>query len=221
MLQQCLPFTVLKLSVSCSHHDFNPRCNSTYRLRYWNTLLFTTRFAHDFRSSKNIYYLRYWNSMNVWLSYSGTRLQQHMVCAEGGEATESNSTMRSTYLKYLNEVKEKRSSLSNRAYRIQYWNRVIRNCTPAFLGCNSTYRLRYWNPKSNFGYLDFLELQQPLPFTVLKLVERRRTRYFTICCNSTYRLRYAPQSVGQQRSKATMRSSHPKCLSKAKVKQRW
>ena len=83
-------------------------CNSAYRLRYWNTLLLTTRFAHDFRSSKNIYYLRYWNSMNVWLSYSGTRLQQHMVCAEGGEATESNSTMRSEHLKYLNEVKVKR-----------------------------------------------------------------------------------------------------------------
>ena len=40
-------------------------------------------------------------------------------------------------------------------------------------------------------------------------------------CNSTYRSRYAPQGVGQQRSKATMRSAHRKYLSKAKVKQRW
>ena len=38
--------------------------------------------------------------------------------------------------------------------------------------------------------------------------------------NSTYRLRYAPQGVGQQRSRATMRSTHRKYLSKAKVKRR-
>ena len=40
-------------------------------------------------------------------------------------------------------------------------------------------------------------------------------------CNSTYRLRYAPKGARQQRSKATMRAAHRKCLSKAKVKRRW
>ena len=39
-------------------------------------------------------------------------------------------------------------------------------------------------------------------------------------CNSTYRLRYAPQSVRQQRSKATMRPTHCKYLNEVKVKQR-
>ena len=39
--------------------------------------------------------------------------------------------------------------------------------------------------------------------------------------NYIYRLRYAPKSVRQQRSKATMRSAHLKYLSKVKVKQRW
>ena len=42
----------------------------------------------------------------------------------------------------------------------------------------------------------------------------------TRSCNNTYRLRYAPQSVRQQRSRAMMRSTHRKYLSKAKVKQR-
>ena len=40
-------------------------------------------------------------------------------------------------------------------------------------------------------------------------------------CNNTYLLRYAPKGARQQRSKATMRSAHLKCLSKAKVKRRW
>ena len=53
---------------------------------------------------------------------------------------------------------------------------------------NSTYRLRYWN----------LNVQ---PFSF---------RSWWASCNNTYRLRYVPQSVRQQRSKATMRSAH--CL---------
>ena len=35
-LQQYLPFTVLKLSISTSSKSSFNRCNSTYRLRYWN-----------------------------------------------------------------------------------------------------------------------------------------------------------------------------------------
>ena len=83
--------------------------------------------------------------------------------------------------------------------------------------CNSTYRLRYWNPENNtfkvlqiievatvltvYGIetlqshfrrsLNFFELQQYLPFTVLKRsinVEPAVTNM--IRCNSTYRLRY-------------------------------
>ena len=51
---------------------------------------------------------------------------------------------------------------------------------------NSTYRLRYWN-----------------------IWERRVLAWERdLCCNNTYRLRYEPQSVRQQRSKATMRSTH-------------
>ena len=39
-------------------------------------------------------------------------------------------------------------------------------------------------------------------------------------CNNTYRLRYAPKGARQQRSKATMRSTHLKYLNEEKVKQR-
>ena len=79
--------------------------------------------------------------------------------------------------------------------------------------------------------------QQYLPFTVCaegcetaeeqsddevrtSQVPERSEGKTKVISNSTYRLRYAPQSVRQQRSKATMRSAHRKCLSKAKVKQR-
>ena len=38
VLQQYLPFTVLKLDTSSSQRQFFMSCNSTYRLRYWNIL---------------------------------------------------------------------------------------------------------------------------------------------------------------------------------------
>ena len=52
---------------------------------------------------------------------------------------------------------------------------------------NSTYRLRYWNELKRFI-----------------------STSWRASCNSTYRLWYAPQSVRQQKSEVTMRSTH--CL---------
>ena len=63
-------------------------------------------------------------------------------------------------------------------------------------------------------------LQQHLPFTVLKRNSHICHTETSEGCNSTYRLRYAPQSVRQQRSKATMRPTHCKCLNEVKVKQK-
>ena len=51
-------------------------------------------------------------------------------------------------------------------------------------------------------------------------VPERREGKTKAISNNTYRLRYAPQSVRQQRSKETMRSTHCKYLNKEKVKQR-
>ena len=62
--------------------------------------------------------------------------------------------------------------------------------------------------------------QQPLPFTVLKQAFLFVFVFIDLnSCNSTYYSRYAPKGARQQRSRATMRSAHLKCLSKAKVKQ--
>ena len=59
--------------------------------------------------------------------------------------------------------------------------------------------------------------QRYLPFTVLKRVVFAHPYFcFFKDCNSTYRLRYAPKGARRQRSKATMKSAHLKCLSKAK-----
>ena len=38
MLQQCLPFTVLKLQMAPLVMLFITSCNSAYRLRYWNAI---------------------------------------------------------------------------------------------------------------------------------------------------------------------------------------
>ena len=64
-------------------------------------------------------------------------------------------------------------------------------------------------------------LQQYLPFTVLKQYKAVCDLGYIVSCNSTYRLWYAPQSVRQQRSKATMRPTHCKYLNEVKVKRRW
>ena len=59
-LQQCLPFTVLKLNdcfiISVSNDD---SCNSAYRLRYWN---YNTSPSFNSPCCNSAYRLRYWNS---------------------------------------------------------------------------------------------------------------------------------------------------------------
>ena len=88
---------------------------------------------------------------------------------KGARQQRSKATMRSAHLKYLNEEKVKRR-----------WSR------------NSPYRLRYWNQNTPTAVLPVAsELQQCLPFTVLKHSKYRTCHYFSpLCCNSTYRLRY-------------------------------
>ena len=105
----------------------------------------------------------------------------------------------------------------NSAYRLRYWNEPkVRVGIPNIGSCNSAYRLRHWNNNQEaitdntfivatvltvYGietiliavmfYTNTFELQQYLPFTVLKRSSIEATdlsRMF--CCNSTYRLRY-------------------------------
>ena len=94
-LQQYLPFTVLKLNKFYAKH-FTRSCNSTYRLRYWNsnlpignincsslqqylpfTVLKLARFLifyslSKFSSCNSTYRLRYWNSRPSSLASAST-----------------------------------------------------------------------------------------------------------------------------------------------------
>ena len=155
-LQQYLPFTVLKLNGYKSiFHSNLISCNSTYRLRYWNVILWRLN-KNLFVSCNSTYRLRYWNF--------STFFEPVRYCFG------CNST-----------------------YRLRYWNglRYERNHIQNHLRCNSTYRLRYWNWSPKSLSTSFARLQQYLPFTVLKhLCIMFANAKDSFCCNSTYRLRY-------------------------------
>ena len=148
VLQQYLPFTVLK-QPSYLENDSRLRCNSTYRLRYWNCreglcpydvifwLVATVLTVYGietwinknfqvlkYKGCNSTYRLRYWNS-----EYLGILLELRKGCnstyrlryvTQGARQQRSKATMRSAHLKYLNEVKVKRSWLGNSTYRLRY-----------------------------------------------------------------------------------------------------
>ena len=62
-LQQYLPFTVLKHSTAALQNisGVRTRCNSTYRLRYWNWVGTCRRTIFIKKSCNSTYRLRYWN----------------------------------------------------------------------------------------------------------------------------------------------------------------
>ena len=183
MLQQSLPFTVLKRVTSrvirpiglkaatvltvygietkqplSSSFRFNACCNSPYRLRY---------------------------------------------APKGARQQRSEATMRSAHLKYLSEAKVKQRWWSNSTYRLRYWNFQHPRCCilnqdwlqqslpftvlkllpertlpSSMLSCNSAYRLRYWNLLFfNLLLHELFKLQQCLPFTVLK--RRNLDKFYT------------------------------------------
>ena len=103
VLQQHLLFAVLKLKLTNIWHEFITRCNSTYRLRY---------------------------------------------APKGARQQRSKATMKPAHLKYLSEAKVKQRWLGNSPYCLRYWNCVPITIAPCLV---------------------VLELQQYLPFTVLKL----------------------------------------------------
>ncbi len=161
----------------------NLRCNSTYRLRYWNlhtepklkrshrilvatvptacgieTRSYFRSLSTFFSSCNSTYRLRYWNVTTDCIALiSPLWLQQHLPF---------------TVLKQ---------------YHALAYNLFFVSC------CNSTYRLRYWNLKrARYTSAQIRLLQQYLPFTVLKLCFIGFIMEDTThdCCNSTYRLRY-------------------------------
>ena len=184
------------------------RCNSTYRLRYWNhpEPLFSTPQRKHW-SCNSTYRLRYWNVLG------GSRTLKELPVG-------CNSTYR---LRYWNRRSSRafnsveRCCCCNSTYRLRYWNQfLVPPSLPSwYASCNSTYRLRYWNAYFSIGASLFWNvatvltacgietvkpshstiknkerLQQYLPLAVLK--QRIIARYSIVvpCCNSTYRLRY-------------------------------
>ena len=162
-LQQYLPFTVLKRNANIIKRNTRtvPGCNSTYRLRYWN----------------------FWHiDYSIFIDRTCV-LQQYLPF----------TVLKRSQLYGLLKIN---IVSCNSTYRLRYWNLgiAIARATNSWLCCNSTYRLRYWNiaiakrlnasrsvatvltvygietSVCNCFFYSNLQLQQYLPFTVLKLV---------------------------------------------------
>ena len=159
-LQQCLPLAVLKLYYEGASWLRLRRCNSAYRLRYWN------------------------GSTNSEWSRATYRLVATVLTACGIETffssckNSSRPAIVATVLTacgiettlFSQRTPSLGPSSCNSAYRLRYWNSV--NCILTFnflSSCNSAYRLRYWNSFCSG------------PAIAMSLSLR---------CNSAYRLRY-------------------------------
>ena len=144
--------------------------------------------------SNSTYRLRYWNfafAENTYGSYA--TLQQYLpltVCAAECETAEERSNDEA-HTSQVPERREGKAKVMRKQYLLftvlKRYNSTIGTFTRKIQNYNSIYRLRYWNT-CLFNY--------------------STARFVDFSCNTTYRLRYAPQSVRQQRRRATMRSAH-------------
>ena len=169
-------------------------------------------------------------------------MQQHLpftVCAEGCETAEeqSDDEVRTSQVPERREGKTKMRKQQHLPFT------VLKPPSPQ-VHMLSSVTLQQYLPFTvlkhiirNFTHRRAHKLQQHLPLAVCaegcetaeeqsddevrtSQVPERREGKTKVISNSTYRLRYAPKGARQQRSKATMRPTYRKCLSKAKVKQR-
>ena len=158
-------------------------CNSTYRLRYWNMLIWVKVMLSyiillqqylPFTVLKQEYRTAYW----AWCE-----LQQYLPFTvlkpkAGGRTLVDRPCCNSTYrLRYWNF---RNRNYFDETYMLQQYlpftvlkrtndGRLV--MTFIIVSCNSTYRLRYWNPDKplRHPFQTLLSmLQQYLPFTVLK-----------------------------------------------------
>ena len=187
-LQQYLPFTVLKRNANIIKRNTRtvPGCNSTYRLRYWN-------FWHIDYSI----FIDRTCVLQQYLPFTVLKRSQLYGLLKINIVS-CNSTYRLRYWNYFSWCQTIFNSFHgcNSTYRLRYWNLgiAIARATNSWLCCNSTYRLRYWNiaiakrlnasrsvatvltvygietSVCNCFFYSNLQLQQYLPFTVLKLV---------------------------------------------------
>ena len=159
------------------------RCNSTYRLRYWNypVIPFASLFSFFVATVLTVY------GIETIFTKLDFKFLTDFSC---------NSIYR---LRYLNPPRSAVTIMfiitCNSTYRLWYWNWL--SSVPLSMerwSCNSTYHLRYWNRAKPPNFVpantevatvltvygietiplnlcfewDLTWLQQPLPFTVLK-----------------------------------------------------
>ena len=180
-LQQYLPFTVLKLLANyIARFSKNFSCNSTYRLRYWNSRIQVL--AASMECCNSTYRLRYWNlliffnkSCNSWVATVLTvyGIETLNIFTSCGVRFFNVATVLTVYgIETLPP-----SGVNNNWVRLlqQYLPFTVLKLTLILFSiipiysCNSTYRLRYWNLRSAISFFNvLLKLQQYLPFTVLK-----------------------------------------------------
>ena len=159
-LQQSLPFTVLKLNFNViSLRSNSNRCNSPYRLRYWNGLETVQAYM----------------SMSVLQQSLPFTVLKHFIATlhAVGKFNALQQSLPFTVLKpfwfltvFAYSLKLLQQSLPFTVLKL-----ALSNCcnAPRSSSCNSPYRLRYWNLASSiYSLYLFFKLQQSLPFTVLK-----------------------------------------------------
>ena len=130
-------------------------CNSTYRLRYWNSRIQVL--AASMECCNSTYRLRYWNlliffnkSCNSWVA---------TVLTVYGIETLPPSGVNNNWVRLLQQYLP---------FTVLKLTLILFSIIPIY-SCNSTYRLRYWNLRSAISFFNvLLKLQQYLPFTVLK-----------------------------------------------------
>ena len=133
-MQQYLPFTVLKLSKSKGYKSNDIfSCNSTYRLRYWNFIIYILRDPfHSIATVLTVYGIEtnLEHPAKVSLSFV---LQQYLPF----------TVLKLSLLIQITFI---------RIYKLQQYLpfTVLKRLTESWTSrswesCNSTYRLRYWN----------------------------------------------------------------------------
>ena len=135
------------------------RCNSTYRLRYWNMPLINSNLVSP-ASCNSTYRLRYWNLSERWPVAQITIAVATVLTVYGIETLhwcqppEEHTYKLQQYLPFtvlkLNKVLQSWEDIlsCNSTYRLRYWNIYSSDCDverEIIARCNSTYRLRYWN----------------------------------------------------------------------------
>ena len=157
-------------------------CNSTYRLRYWNHERWTLMWHHLLRRLQQYLPFTVLKLGLLGLQNEDRLLQQYLPFTVLKRHNDLSCTLfymrcNSTYrLRYWNlssiPLTGKLETVATvlTVYGIETFNILSVRFSKAVVGCNSTYRLRYWNAASlpTDGNVISKELQQYLPFTVLK-----------------------------------------------------